>query len=407
MKNLQYSTRKCIDLPKLILGVVGLIFIGKLYPCVYTFVWFNNTASLICMLFCFLYILINFNRVPHLGNGFLLIMGIWWFYHIARVFIYSEPESLETANSIIYSLLFICFSLTALGYNKTWKYFLWFHVIMLILSIIGMVLLMYGVPLKVISDYNINEHQRILNFGLFFMKTHNVAGVDYMNYVRPGGFYDEPGSFAFMIFLILMINKLYIKNKYIEYGFLLGGFVTLSLAHFVTAFLYYLFFILKRNNVLVALSVFLGVFLLYTMKPTDTSSFLFSVWDMLFGRIEDFISGNDESRDYNASYEVFKDNFILGGNQMDLLKKYPNATRQTIWFFLGRYGIVGSLIYSIIFIYPLKDFIRDRDRDGLKMMALLIINFLQRPYLHFPIILLPIYLAFFSESKLKEQQYAS
>lgn len=395
---------KEIKVRDLFLWIIGLLFIGKLYPCVYTLVWFNSVVSLACMLFCVIYITTHKGHIPNIDRTFLTIMGVWWIYYIIRIFIYNESESLETANSIIYSLIFIYYGLTALGYKNSWNYFLWFHIAMLVLCFIGMGLLITGHSLEVISDYKINDGQRILNYGLFFTKTHDIPGIDELLFTRPCGFYDEPGSFAFMCFLVLMINKLYLNNKRIEYIFLFGGFVTLSLAHFVTAFLYYCFFILKKKNLGIAFFVILIVLLFYLFKPTDPSSFLYSVWNMIFGRIEVFLTGNDDSRDYNASYKVFETFFLTGGNQTSMIKAYPDAEISTIWFFLGRNGIIGSLLYLIIFIKPFRMFWKNKNKDGLKLLIILMANFCQRPYLHFPIILFAIYIAFYAGNRIQMEK---
>lgn len=395
---------KDIKARDLFLWVIGLLFVGKLYPGVYTLVWFDSVVGIICMFFCVLYITAHKSNMPNIDKTFLTIMGLWWLYFTLRIFIYNESESLETANSIIYSLIFIYFSITALGHKKAWNYFLWFHIFMLVLCFIGMGLLILGHPLEVISDYIINDGQRILNYGLFFTKTHDIPGVDELLFTRPCGFYDEPGSFAFMCFLVLMINKLYINNKKIEYLFLFGGFVTLSLAHFVTAFLYYCFFILKKKNIGIAIFVVIIILLFYLIKPSDPSSFIFSVWNMIFGRIEDFLTGSDDSRDYDASYKVFEAFFVTGGNQTSLIKAYPDAEISTIWFFLGRNGIIGSLLYLTIFIKPLRMHWNNTNKDGLKLLIILLANFCQRPYLHFPIIMFAIYLAFYAGNRIQMEK---
>ena len=382
---------------RVFLWLIALLFIGKFYPCIYTFVWFNNLTSILCMLFCFAYIGVHLKKFPILNVNFWIVIGIWWVYHFLRIFIYGERESLEVCNSLIYSIVFIAFCIISLGYRKTWVYFLRTHELMLYLSMIGIAILAFGVRLPLISDYTINEHQRILNYGFFFMKTHDVPGVDNLLFARPSGFYDEPGSFAFMILLILIFNKLFIKNKAVEKLFLFGGLITLSLAHVVTVIMYYVFFMLNRRNAGIAIAFLLIIVALYITRPIDNSSYLYSVWDMVFGRFEDFIAGEDMSRDYDASFLAFKDFFITGGSQNEILAEHPAATRQTLWFFLARYGIIGTLIYFLIFICPIYSYIKNRNWDGIKLLVLLLANFVQRPYLHFPIIMLLVFMIYYTQ----------
>lgn len=379
-----------------VLWLIGMISIGSLYPCAYGHFLFPGNTSLVFMLICVIYIVLNINKVPKLNTAFLRLMGLWAFYFLLRIFVYGEPRSIETSNAIIYSLIFIVFVLTAIGHYNTWRMFLWTQIIMLVLSMVGVGLALAGFQLTLLGDYTINENQRLLNYGFFFMKTHDIEGVDALLYLRPTGYYDEPGSFAFMLFLVLAINKLYFNNRKIELFFLLAGFVTFSLAHVVTAIMYYFLFYSKKRNIKYAVFVFLVLFVLFAVKPSDDTSYASSAWNMIFGRFDSFMSGNDDSRDFNASFEAFKAYFWLGGSQEEIIKAFPKAEVATLWFFMARNGLIGTSLYLIIFFIPMRKLLSTRNIEGLKILFLLLANFFQRPYLHFPIILLAIYLLFYA-----------
>lgn len=380
----------------IILWCIGLLSIGFLYPTIYTSVWFGNSVAYACLALSLVYLLLNFKRIPRINSTFLIIVGIWWLYFFIREYAYNEPEAMETCNSLIYSMIFMLFILTALGFRKTWDLFMWSNLIMIVLCVIGVGLMLSGLHLPVISTFEINDNQMLQNYGFFFQKTHNIAGVDVLYYLRPNGFYDEPGSFAFMIFLVLMFNKMYVKDSKIEIAFLVGGFVTMSLAHIITSIGYYFLFFFKKNNTGKALIILVVFVLFYFERPVDDGSYLYSVWNRVYGRLEGFVAGEDTSRDFNASFEAFKGFFLTGGSQKEILYAFPNAERSTLWFFMARHGILGTMIYMIIFIVPLIRLVRTKNSDGLKLLFLLALNFVQRPYLHFPILMLPIYMILFA-----------
>lgn len=386
---------KNIGVKSIFLWIIGFLSIGFLYPTAYTSVWFGNYVAYACLAFCIVYILFNVNKIPHLDYSFLVIVILWWAYYLLRVYMYNEPRSSEVSNSLVYSMVFLVYSLTALGHRKTGSLFVWTHFVMLVLSLIGIGILMVGIQLPVLSTFQINDHQMLNNYGLFFQKTWDIKGLDFYHFLRPNGYYDEPGTFAFMIFLVLMYNKLFIRDKKIEMFFLLAGFITMSLAHFITAIGYYFLFIFNKKNTRYAVIAFVLVVLFYFLKPSDDSSYLADVWKMVYGRLEGFINGEDTSRDFNASYEAFKYFFLVGASQDEIIHHFPDAEVSTIWFFLAHNGLIGSIIYSLIFVVPCSSFVSKKNSDGLKLLLLLAVNFLQRPYLHFPIIMLAVYLILF------------
>jgi len=74
----------------------------------------------------------------------------------------------------------------------------------------------------------------IYNYVFFFIKRSDLT---YLN-IRPSGYYDEPGSFAYVVMLLLLLNRKFFKNIKWEYALLVLPLVTTSLAHIVTATLF-------------------------------------------------------------------------------------------------------------------------------------------------------------------------
>lgn len=122
------------------------------------------------------------------------------------------------------------------------------------------------------------------------------------------------------------------------------------------------------------------------------------VYDKTVGRSEKIRSGDDQSRNYAASFEAFKENWLFGESVSVLDRKYPQSTHETIWYFLAQNGIFGSLIlFSPLWfiVYRHKNLVYK------KSILILLIIILQRPDYFQPLYLIMLYSTFYSKKESK------
>ena len=126
--------------------------------------------------------------------------------------------------------------------------------VLLIGAIIGFVLALNGVqPLFEIANSNGKPNY-------FFYTT--FSSFRWGNVIRTSGFYDEPGTFSFMICAVSALRHLRGRDSRITWLMLGIGFVTLSLAHLVYVLLHVLAERLRFRNVVGIVATLLPIMLL-------------------------------------------------------------------------------------------------------------------------------------------------
>lgn len=280
---------------------------------------------------------------------------------------------------------------------------------MMCCMLVGIVLLVLGV-LPLINYYVLVEDSglTLFNFGLFFVKT-KMEYITSLSAMRPAGWFDEPGSFANVILFILIYNKMYIKSKKIELLFLLGGLVTLSMAHVIISIVWYCFFYLKRNLTSVLTVSFVGLLLItgYFWQPDNEFALLFQ--NATFKRAENVANNEDASRNYDGAYDAFKVHFLTGATLQTLEKEFPTATSETLWYNLSQNGLVGAFIFFLPIWYVGYTMIRKRmlTPTHAKLLFLVFLNFGQRPDYYYSLYFIFIYYLWYNQAENKANQSTS
>ena len=179
--------------------------------------------------------------VPKPISTIIIFQIIVWLFYGA---LYIDSSYLTRA-----FLLIITFSILGLQLSyrdkfefiKTYNFWLAFQAFA---GAVGFVLVIFGL-LQPISQFIQMDGRHGTFFGLF---TSNAV---FDGFARNAGFYDEPGSLAGWGVFALLLNKLYINNKKIEYLLLFGLISTLSMAYFIQVAAY-LFF--SNSNFFITLS---------------------------------------------------------------------------------------------------------------------------------------------------------
>lgn len=270
--------------------------------------------------------------------------------------------------------------------------FIW---IMAIMSIFGAIVFSLGLfaNIKPFSSTLIPDHREILNYIFSFAPSEAVANFGSGSFIRVSGYFDEPGSFAFYLVFALLVNRLYDYSKNIERIIVIGGIFTLSLAFYISIFLYYLYFSLieRQFRVILTIVAVLSIVIISITAIKDDSDFGESLYNLTVNRIQPtarddikLIAGDNRSENLVYAWSAFTKAPFFGYGK--------NAHSNPHGEFFGKLccnpmhpfateGIIGALIYFLIFIY-ISFFIfikKPIDLVSLGIFIILFVNMLQRP----------------------------
>ena len=269
---------------------------------------------------------------------------------------------------------------------------------MILCSIFGMVLyIMNLLPIIASWSYSAsglaNSTFSINSYGFF-----NVKISDYSDliFLRSSGWYDEPGSFAFVIVLLLAFNYLYLKKDKITNILVFGGLVTLSAAHVVMSAYYYMFNRLNfKRGIKISFIILLIVFLQNAIPKSGVGGY---IRQFTFDRFENVKEGNDRSRNFDVTLDAAKEYWLTGCNFQELYS-IDDISKDSLYFQIAQFGILGVLIYYCFIIYGI--FKIKNKREALFITILFGMLFFQRPVYIMPLYLALIYVLFYERADAK------
>ena len=238
---------------------------------------------------------------------------------------------------------------------------------------IGFVLVIFGL-LQPISGFIQMDGRPGAFYGLF---TTNAV---FDGFVRNAGFYDEPGSLAGWGIFALLLNKLYINNKKIEYLLLFSLISTLSMAYFIQVTAYFFFFY-KNQRKKILLPIFLFLFVLIGI-----SFFNEGIGEAIFGRfiLDDqtgTFSGNNRIELMERCFNIFTTSPWIGVGATNLATVVAeNEGFMGANFFVNwaADGFLGFVITYIPLLFLLK--LGKRKRQYKYAFIIILLGYLQRPY---------------------------
>lgn len=229
------------------------------------------------------------------------------------------------------------------------------------------------------------------NFVLTFSNTYYEIGN--VVFMRTAGFFDEPGAFAYFITMSLLVNKLYGYSKKIELLLIFVGFITFSLAFYISMFLYFIVFYFRRRNAVLVIFVVTLVALLVLLvdRFKDENEIVNVVYELTIKRFtpakDKIIEGNNRAQKYIWSKEAFVKSPLIGHG----ISAYSNPDSEfhgklccNILDPLATHGVLGTFIFYLLFMYWFLIIITHSKLDLVALGAFLIVvaNFFQRPGFH-------------------------
>lgn len=267
-----------------------------------------------------------------------------------------------------------------IGLKEFYKKYNRWIVVMAILGCITFFLVTFKdyQPLYFIQDRA--DTRLIYNYILTFTKSDVLSSNDF----RYAGFFDEPGAMAFWGLFALLINKLFIKDKYLEIILIPCLLVTFSMGFYVQLFVYIVLFTISKKNISKHIFALVMIFVLgIGVSMLENSKYDF-IYQSTVGRAEKLLDEGSESdmsqgvgnrAEYQEkAYREFIKGPLLGTSEADSLDLGDNFFEP-----LAKYGVLGTLLlYSPLFAILIMS-LRRKKYDVTKAVIVILIGFFHRP----------------------------
>jgi hypothetical protein len=265
------------------------------------------------------------------------------------------------------------------------KLFIIITIIISIFTIASFFLILYGylTPFKTFT----NPDGRVA-YDYLIQYTNTIQYSQEGSLIRPAGFFDEPGTLAFVIINALFINFLVVRSKIAECILIFAGILTSSLAFYILLSLYFL--IVKNINIKTVIFIILIVILLYFIINYNIENILFqNIYDITFGRFHlnpdinnGLVVGDNRTAELKAVINIFVNNPIIGSGFLEENTKTDISGFDSV-LELGHplifHGILGYLIYSLIPLYAVKTAFKFKSSKMIGIIFIVFINYIQRP----------------------------
>lgn len=342
------------------------------------------------VLFLMLFIMIHFEKVVVENKHILFILGIQAsFYSFAALYHADFSYTAMSIRMIVIAFLFV-FYVNFIGFIKTATSVLNVITGIGVLGIITFCGAAAGL-LKPIGFFIKPNADLLYNYVLSFT---NAVLIDFNGFqlIRISGYFEEPGALAFYITHALVINKLLYNSKRTEILLIIAGFLTFSLAFFLTMLIYYFFFYIKKKHILSLLLLVAilasSIFVLDYIK--DTNPLVRTVYAITLDRFKSssddtfLIKGDNRSDSFRDGVKYFELEPLLGHGFNNVNTNFTDYNTASIFGSLVIDGIIGFVIMFMPVFYLCIIMLLKKDRRIklyiAKLTFILLINYIQRPY---------------------------
>lgn len=238
-----------------------------------------------------------------------------------------------------------------------------------VLGIIAFFLLLGGIIRPLISIETANGLGSINFFGI------TCSNAVYDNFMRVGGFFDEPGAFAFWGMFALIFNKLTIDNKRLEIVLIVSLIFTFSAAYLLLLPIYFLCFHTARiKSFILPLLVLTPLLFILNKTLSSNSDFLYYTVERFSG--EQIRSKRFEQSD-NAQF-LFKKSPVFGVGGRNFESMGGNTISDNPYEILAKDGIVGFIITYLPLLYIICKYWREK--EVWFSSSILFLDYMQRPF---------------------------
>lgn len=300
--------------------------------------------------------------LPAILKYSMLIQGVVWF---AYSIIHDDTSYFTRLFLILFSYVIILMLIRRKEVAKFAALNTYIFALQGVLGAVAFVLIYVGV-LQAISIVQVSD-DRFLSW--FILTCSNSV---YGNFIRVGGYLDEPGALATWGIFALVINKFSINNKKIEILLLISLLFTFSAAYFIILPIYAIAFYSSKIKHIIPITIG-GLVIVYL-----AFHFLGANSDFQTLTVDRFgDSGVESKREIYAEqakryYEQHKV-FGVGGKNMALLE----SSNDNPYEILAKDGIVGYIATYLPLLFAL---LRYRKKEAWAAIGILLLCYQQRPF---------------------------
>lgn len=369
--NIQLKNRtlsKKIGVPSLII----LLMLISMYPYVFQLFFglpkenVMGALSFGVLFFYCLFIKHKINRMPKALMTIMLFQGLVWFFYAMRF-----GDTSYFTRIFFIALTYI--ALTMLLWEGSVFHFIdingKFLAIQGVLGVLAFVLVFVGTLQPLISIAAEDGYGSINFYGL------TCSNAVFGNFMRVGGFFDEPGAFAFWGMFALIFNKLTVNNGKLEIVLIVTLLFTFSAAYFVLLPIYFFgFYSSKVKTMILTLLVLVPLMFVLFQTLSSNSDFLHYTVERFSG---DQIRSTRYSQADNAE-AIFRKAPVLGVGGRNFEDMGGVTISDNPYEILAKDGIVGFIVTYLPLLYVLVRFWRKK--DVMLSTVILFLDYLQRPF---------------------------
>ena len=313
---------------------------------------------------------IFFTKSYVVPSSLMLIANIqlitWLLYSIIHV-----DTSYITRMFYIFLAMLIVLIDFGKGGGRFLKIFVYWITLQSLLSAIGFILCI----LDIIHPFTyFDEMDGRLGYNFIIFTTNTYWGL----FVRPAGFFDEPGALACWGVYALVLNRCFLKKKIVEYILLICLLFTLSIAFFIQACIFTFFF--YRNNLKkIVISLIIVSFVMGYIISQDDVFYEQTIGRLVYDESEETISGDNRSDLRKNARTIFLQHPLIGVGGRNLFENHDDVIANEFTY-LASDGILGQIVTWIPYVYLFLILGRSR-RDVRYSVLVCAVGLLQRPYL--------------------------
>ena len=330
-------------------NIMGVVFFGII--ALYLIFSNRNTGSV---------------RVPRQIITIMVMQALTWLFYSLLYYDTSYLTRIFFIALTLLGLSMLCKKASVMHFAKV------YNIVITVQAVLGVIafFLVFVNLLKPVFSYSYENSLNFRYLNCYILTCSNaVTG----NFIRIGGFFDEPGAFAFWGMFALLSNKLLFDNRRIEILLIISLFFTFSAAYFILLPIYIVCFYSSRiKSIIAVLLVAIPLLLVIYNTFSNNESFLSYT-------TERFEGGQIKSQRYELAEhtkKIFYRSPIFGVGAKNLYNDFHSTDNQ--YEILAKDGIVGFIVtYLPLFFIALK--YRKR-KEVLFSSIILFLDYMQRPF---------------------------
>jgi len=364
-------------------------------------------------------LLILFKRkISRIKSNVILIVLFQTFYFLIVAIVYQEQRYLFIVFQSLCVAVIILFVHAYIGYEKTIKSVLWVITGISILAVLGFFLALSGI-LEPIVLFQRGPNEMVYSYVITF--TNQIWRLGNTQFIRPSGFFLEGGVLGFFIIHSLILNKLSVNNKRIEILLSVSGIITMSMAFYISLILYFSLYYVNRRYILKFLVIVIisatTVFAIVQLKnynSTLNTFYWLTVDRFNFSEdLERILKGNNRLPIILEGIDHFKKSPVFGSGRTYTFINYPIGVASIMGPLIS-YGVVGTFMFFLHIIYfSTISFLQVFRRGSIsvddfgKASIILLLNYLQRPFVSSLLVYLIIFLLIYSNKNRKISNFGT